>query len=703
MISVSNADLQRRIRKVYDHLYANAAFKTPAGICDEVGKILHTAMFLEEEREQNRPAFEFDQVESRHLLDKHEEYRERLAAQCERDFERMNSRWKLYQTGTSLNLQPFDLAYVCTQLSGVLVSDAARDVFGDTLEIIRSEWSKRIGGQFFTDAQVTHLAMTLIDFDPRRGDDLVDICAGSGGFLLAGSVRIRTLLEEGAAGGSVEPEVLQLAVKSLRGQEIDVDVAEVANATLRSRLGSLKTSLVSCGDSLSPDAFRDRKAPLRLGDHECAASNPPFGTKITVKDPAVLGQFELARVYSDRNPALLEEFEEVTPRAPDILFLERNVQMLRPGTGRLAIVLPYQIVSGPQTLFVRRWLIRHCHLVAVIDLPPETFQPHTGTKTSLVVVRRREEPLDDLSQANHDEVFMSCPRWIGHDRRGNPVYRRTDDGLLTDEILTDIPAVESAFKAFQSGEDPSDTHDLAYAVPASVIAGDHLLRINALYHRPSALMKRAEERDSSDWREVRVGDITERVFFPTRFKRNYVDWFPGAVPFLGGSNITELITTSKKWLRPDDPRVAELAVRPGWILITRSGSTGVISSVPRAWDGYAMSEHVIRVVPKADCLEAEYLECYLRSAEGQEALSRGVFGSVIDEINPEFICDLTVPIPRSRQLLEEIVNRLRQSREARDGAIESMISAMSKLERALGHQGVSSVPAPAALPEEARR
>ena len=36
----SSADLQKRFSRIYDHLYASGKFKTPSGICGEVGKIL---------------------------------------------------------------------------------------------------------------------------------------------------------------------------------------------------------------------------------------------------------------------------------------------------------------------------------------------------------------------------------------------------------------------------------------------------------------------------------------------------------------------------------------------------------------------------------------------------------------------------------------------------------------------------------------
>jgi restriction endonuclease S subunit len=125
--------------------------------------------------------------------------------------------------------------------------------------------------------------------------------------------------------------------------------------------------------------------------------------------------------------------------------------------------------------------------------------------------------------------------------------------------------------------------------------------------------------------------MVSRIFCPGRFTRKYVDEESGGVPFLGGANILHFSVNTRKFLSKDDPNLEELIVREGWLLITRSGSTGIVSSVPKAWDGVAISEHVIRVVPdKSKPVSAEYLEAYLRSDLGQNLIAAGVFGSVID-------------------------------------------------------------------------
>jgi type I restriction-modification system DNA methylase subunit len=683
--AVTTADLQQRIERLYNHLYANAPVRTPAGIANEVGKLLHTAIYIEELEinSHDSPAFLFQPYQLKKLFQADKPLCEEVAKGIRDKFSKMNRAWRLYPKGEQILLSDSDIGYTCGQLSGVVVSDRNRDVFGDALEIFRSQWTKREGGQFFTDQRVTALAMTLLDFDPRRGDDLVDICSGTGGFLLAGLNRIRALIEADSQDGSVETKLLALASASLKGQEIDAEVSEIANATLKSRLSNAPTPFVILADSLKPNAFDSSNKRIRYNSHLCAATNPPFGTKITVKDISILSAYELARTRQRASPgAILEDAVKFSNRAPDTLFIEQNVKLLKPGAGRLAIVVPYQILSGPQTHYVREWLLRHTDIIAVVDLPADTFQPHTGTKAGLLLVRRRKEPLRNLSEAKDHDIFMAMPRWIGHDRRGKPIYKRMGDGTYTGEILSDFNDVERAFKAFQQGDEPGKEHPESFKLRLSSILSDPNLHLNALFHRNSQ-PDGYKGKTNKKWRYARVRDVVESIFYPTRFKRDYVDYYDGAVPFLGGSNISQMIITTDKWLREDNPNLESLRVRAGWILITRSGSTGIVSSVPAAWDGYAMSEHIIRIVPNPEKLDPYYLQAFLRTKYAQAIISRGVFGSVIDEITPEYIGDMEIPIPRSEAVMRSVIAKMKNAEEGRNTAIESLTEAVDDLNREL--------------------
>ena len=331
--------------------------------------------------------------------------------------------------------------------------------------------------------------------------------------------------------------------------------------------------------------------------------------------------------------------------------------------GRMAIVIPYQLLSGPQARFVREWLWRHGKIIAVVDLPPETFQPHTGTKASLVLVERRAQPLALAKIDDAHDIFFATPRWIGHDRRGNRVYDANG------AVRSDFPEIESAFESFRAGRAISGN---AFTVNARRVLADPGLRLNAAYFSAHINVTTAGPR---------LATLVARIFCPGRFKRAYVAPSPAAVPFFGGATISELLPTGIKWLAADDPKLPELRVETGWILVTRSGSTGIVASVPAAWAGAAVSEHVIRIIPDPAKCDPGVLLAILRSAYGQSYLARGIFGSVIDEITPAHIGDMPVP-PLDPALLTAIAAIAAAAETGRAQAIAGFTQAVALIDKA---------------------
>jgi type I restriction enzyme M protein len=100
----------------------------------------------------------------------------------------------------------------------------------------------------------------------------------------------------------------------------------------------------------------------------------------------------------------------------------------------LAIVLPDSILSNPGLAFIRRWILKRARVIASVDLPQVTFEPYTGTQTSILLLQKktREEMLleQESGKLRDYEVFMTTPEAVGHDRRGEIHYLRTPEGEL---------------------------------------------------------------------------------------------------------------------------------------------------------------------------------------------------------------------------------------------------------------------------------
>ena len=296
--------------------------------------------------------------------------------------------------------------------------------------------------------------------------------------------------------------------------------------------------------------------------------------------------------------------------------------------------------------------------------------------------KRRVSPLAKLNEMEDYTIFMSLPKWIGHDRRGNTTFLKNPDGSQTNEILTDIPLVGKAYESFNKGLNPQLVHEHSFTLQSSTFNEANEYRMNAQFYRPSNFIN-ADYYNNEEWDFIKVKDVTKKIFYPGRFKRDYVNKYEGAVPFLGGADILQFSNASGKWLSPSNPHIEELSVKKDWIIITRSGSTGIVSIVPEAWDGFAMSEHIIRIIPDKDLLPPFYLLAFLRSNYCQEILTKGVFGSVIDEINPEFIANIIIPIPKSIEKLNSIVIPVQKSELERNKALINLEIAISEFNNLL--------------------
>jgi type I restriction enzyme M protein len=180
----------------------------------------------------------------------------------------------------------------------------------------------------------------------------------------------------------------------------------------------------------------DLRGPEDLSHFDVIATNPPFGSKLPIVDRETLEQYDLGRVWVEEGNGKWRKTDQLqTSQPPEILFIERCWQFLKPG-GRMAIVLPDGILGNPQLEYVRYWILTRCRLVASIDLHPDTFQPRNGTQTSVLLLERKSE--HEITQEARQgqlsdyEIFMAQVLAIGHDKRGNAVFKRNPDG---EEVL----------------------------------------------------------------------------------------------------------------------------------------------------------------------------------------------------------------------------------------------------------------------------
>jgi len=148
-------------------------------------------------------------------------------------------------------------------------------------------------------------------------------------------------------------------------------------------------------------------------------ANPPFAGDIKQSD--MLSRYELAHKSNGK-------LESAVGR--DLLFLERNLDFLRPG-GRMAIVLPQGRLNNASELRVREFVIERCRILAVVGLHPNSFKPHTGTKSSVLFVHKwNDDPAAGplCPHVEDYEIFFATQRIEPVNNRGQKVYVLGADG-----------------------------------------------------------------------------------------------------------------------------------------------------------------------------------------------------------------------------------------------------------------------------------
>lgn len=220
---------------------------------------------------------------------------------------------------------------------------------------------------------------------------------------------------------------------------------------------------------------------------------------------------------------------------------------------------------------------------------------------------------------------------------------------------------------------------------ASVTEFTHDFRFDAHYY--SNVFKNAKEEILLKSKKLSpLSDITVRIFMGNRFTRNLVDSKNG-VPFIGTKNTLQIRPKEYKFLSSSETtNLKELLLEHNWILLARSGSLGGtfgrVSFVWKNFEKFAGSEHIIRVCANVEKVDPGYLYSYLNCPYGYLGITQLRHGALIDEIDPEDLGQIMIPLPSDKQQ-KEIGDLVRQAYDLRAEAIRLEDEAQLILTQAL--------------------
>lgn len=376
-------------------------------------------------------------------------------------FERVkNKNRRIFDEGDEIKLSPRSLAYIVSELQRYSLLNTNIDIKGKAYEEIVGSNLRGDRGEFFTPRNVMKMVVKMIN--PRLNERVLDSSCGTGGFLVTAMTHVidklslnfsKDLGVERESWNADEVWAFQNKVAEMAGSNyfgFDINPDLVRATKMNMVMNNDGSGNILQVNSLLPphewpDDFKEalanalhiKKDAIRnhntLEFFDIIITNPPFGSKIPIKDKNILEQFELAHIWENKKES---EQWKMTDRlqssvSPEILFIERCTQLLIPG-GRMGIVLPDSILGAPGLGYIREWLIKNHRIIASIDLHVDTFQPGNGTQTSVLILQKKtkeqkdkEEKTGTMSDYN---IFMAMVEKVGHDKRGNPLFVRDNEG-----------------------------------------------------------------------------------------------------------------------------------------------------------------------------------------------------------------------------------------------------------------------------------
>ncbi|MXN62235.1 N-6 DNA methylase [Bacillus sp. BGMRC0062] len=283
-------------------------------------------------------------------------------------------------------------------------STVSHDLLGTGYEYLLKNFADESGkkaGEFFTPREVVNLLVLILE--PQPGESVYDPTCGSGGMLVATINQLRD--------SDMDHRALRLY-----GQEINLTTSSIARMNLF--LHEIEDFDIKRGDTLRAPAFKDSNGAVRTFD--AVIANPPFS---------------LANWGADRWAADPRAICGVPPaKNGDFAFVQHMVSSMKPGTGRVGVVLPHGVLfRGGAEGRIRQCLVEKDLLEAVIGLPPNLFYS-TQIPACLLIFRDQK-----------------------HDERKNHVLfvdgsARFENGKNQNRMS--IEDVTTLVRAYRTGEDP---------------------------------------------------------------------------------------------------------------------------------------------------------------------------------------------------------------------------------------------------------
>ena len=284
--------------------------------------------------------------------------------------------------------------------------------------------------QFVTPIHIIDFLVSIVN--PRSKETITDPTSGIADFLSVSYVNSKSKLDDhNIYGADIDNDMVKLATLNML---LNGD----GNAVIKAQgdLGSIKYKY-NTKDELVPlkpllhENGNWRNKNRNLLEFDVVLTNPPFGEdrKWIPKGTDEVAIAKCYETYNIFNRSNANDWIDL-----GVIFLENSYQILKEN-GRMGIVLSNSIGSVNRWKEIRSWLFSKMRIVALFDLPANTFAD-TGVNTTIIVAYKPSQKELKKLQAENYNIFMKDIKKVGYDVKTvkrvkvyDPVYKIDEENF----------------------------------------------------------------------------------------------------------------------------------------------------------------------------------------------------------------------------------------------------------------------------------
>lgn len=426
--------LKDLILEMEDEVLANAG----VDVFEELFKLIFTKLFDEMESGRNKNRH----LEFRNYGDTESELKEKL----QKLFDKAKKKWAgVFSEDARLMLTPSHLSVCVSSLQDVKLFNSNLEVVDEAFEYLINKSSKGEKGQYFTPRYVIDMCVRMLN--PQKTETVIDTASGSCGFPVHSIFYVweQILKEKGLEKSHLftseekPAECTDYVVNNVFAIDFDEKAVRVAR-TLNLIAGDGQTNVLHLNtldferwdentkDEDWIDTYNEGWKKLKnLRAHK--NSNQDFQFDVLMANPPFAGDIKESRILAKYELGKKTDGKYQTKVGRDILFIERNLDFLKPG-GRMAVVLPQGRFNNSSDKQIREYLAERCRILGVVGLHGNVFKPHTGTKTSVLLVQKwnNDPNAGDLCPKVDDyPIFFATMQEPSKDNSGEKIYVKKKD------------------------------------------------------------------------------------------------------------------------------------------------------------------------------------------------------------------------------------------------------------------------------------